>query len=361
MPDAAPPASTPPCELRLRAIGLARRALMAEGAAAAPGIEPWVTRSWRRCIAQGRRPTDAIAFDAVGRGALRRSREANASLLTAAGPVLADLDRLIAPTRYFSILTDASGVVVAVGASADPHDAHVHAIARVGVDLSERRVGTTAIGAALGELHPVWLHRGEHFFDATSVYSCAGAPIFGPDGRCAGMLDLTGVLAPERPELRHLAARMARRIEDALLRALPHRALLQVRWPGIDDNDEAGLLAVDDEGRIVGADRTARTMLSLDPSAAEPPAAQHCFAVPPAALLDLRADMPAQTLPLWSGLQVTVAPVARRDPTPARWRDAEALLIREALQAAGGNVAQAARRLGLSRATLYRRLAARGR
>ncbi|HET9820603.1 MAG TPA: helix-turn-helix domain-containing protein [Burkholderiaceae bacterium] len=361
MPDT--PATTPvaPADLRLHAIGRARDALLSQGAAFTPGIEPWIARSWRRCMAQGRRPTDAVAFDAVGRAALRQHREANATLLAAASPVLADLDRLIAPTRYFSILTDAAGVVVAVGASADSRDRRVHAIARIGVDLSERRVGTTAIGAALGELHPVWLHRGEHFFEATSVYSCAGAPIVGPDGRCAGMLDLTGVLAPERPELRHLAARMARRIEDALLRALPHRTLLQVRWPGIDDNDEAGLLALDQDGRIVGADRTARTMLSLDPSAAELPAVQQCFAAPPAALLDLRSDMPAQTLPLWSGLQVTVAPVAQRDPNPARWRDAEAQLIREALQAAGGNVAQAARRLGLSRATLYRRLASRGR
>jgi alginate O-acetyltransferase complex protein AlgI len=46
---------------------------------------------------------------------------------------------------------------------------------------------TTAIGAALSELQPVWLHRGEHFFDATSSYSCAGAPLFGPWGECVGM------------------------------------------------------------------------------------------------------------------------------------------------------------------------------
>ena len=84
-------------------------------------------------------------------------------------------------------------------------------------------IGTSAIGAALGERQPVWLHRGEHFFNDTSVYSCAGAPLIGPTGACVGMLDLTGIDAPERPELKHLVARSARAIEDALawLKSLP--------------------------------------------------------------------------------------------------------------------------------------------
>ena len=41
----------------------------------------------------------------------------------------------------------------------------------------------------------VWLHRGEHFFADTGIYSCAGAPLFGPDGTCLGMIDVTGVQA----------------------------------------------------------------------------------------------------------------------------------------------------------------------
>jgi DNA-binding NtrC family response regulator len=43
-------------------------------------------------------------------------------------------------------------------------------------------------------------------------------------------------------------------------------------------------------------------------------------------------------------------------PSPARWREAEARLIRDAIAAAQGNVARAAEQLGISRATLYRRL-----
>jgi transcriptional regulator of acetoin/glycerol metabolism len=253
---------------RLTHIEQARRAVMLHGDSA-PAIEPWIATSWQRCLQRGQRPQDSVGFDLVTAASLRRLNERSRSLREAAAPVLADLSRTIAPTRYFSILTDAQGVVVDVGGAPDMRQRAVQAIARIGVDLSERSVGTTAIGAALTELHPVWLHRGEHFFEATSVYSCAGAPIFGPDGRCAGMLDLTGVQAEERPELRHLAAQMAQRVEQALLLAVPHDRLLQVQWPGPASAANMGRLAVDRDSAIVGADRAACAMLGLrfDPSA----------------------------------------------------------------------------------------------
>ena len=50
---------------------------------------------------------------------------------------------------------------------------------------------------------------------------------------------------------------------------------------------------------------------------------------------------------------------ARDDPRPAATRSLEDLeldAMRQALQAAGGNLTQAARQLGVSRNTLYRRL-----
>ena len=71
----------------------------------------------------------------------------------------------------------------------------------------------------------------------------------------------------------------------------------------------------------------------------------------------------AMPVPLWSGLrlQALVQPAAAvqgrvRASPAAPLRQTETALIRQAVQDARGNVAEAARVLGISRATVYRKL-----
>ena len=268
------PVAAQPCpaDPRHQQVARARSLVFGDQALAGspPGIAPWLWRSWQRCLAAGRRPGERVVYEALGPHALRQARDGHEALLQAAHPVMTQLVGAVGAMRYFSLLTDAHGTVLDVQGPLDRSDIRVQAIARVGVDLSEQGVGTTAIGAALAEHGPVWLHRAEHFFEANRHYSCAGAPLYAPDGRCLGMLDITGVDVPERPELMHLALRCARAIEDRLLRALPHALLLHLNWPGGPLGQEGeGLLAVDAEGHVAGSNTLARQLvpqpsLSLD-------------------------------------------------------------------------------------------------
>lgn len=75
--------------------------------------------------------------------------------------MLQELGRAIADTRYFTILTDHNGLVVDVNGAIDRQDRRADLITRIGTDLSGRQLATTAIGAALAELQPVWSHPGE--------------------------------------------------------------------------------------------------------------------------------------------------------------------------------------------------------
>jgi sigma-54 dependent transcriptional regulator, acetoin dehydrogenase operon transcriptional activator AcoR len=329
-------------------------------------LSPWIDRSWRRCLSMGFNPHQPIAFDAVSHSVVRNTIEANQPLLRAAAPVIQSLTRAMANTRYFAILTDANGLVIDVNGPVDRHNPQASSIARVGVNLSERAVGTTAIGTTLAELQPVWLHRGEHFFDATSVYSCAGAPIWGPDGQCVGMLDLTGVNVVEQPALKHLVTQSARSIENALALSRPHRLLLSLNWPGLSlGSDGDGLVCVDADGHITGLNRPAADMLGIAPLGS----AGHCtdvFAVSLETLFDAaRAQRNALEVPLWSGLRLNVHARlnagGERGPmnssgTAVPLKDVETALIRKAVEEARGNVMEAARALGISRATVYRKL-----
>lgn len=364
---------------RLAVIGASRRAVMVEGASHA-ALQPWIDRSWRRCLSAGRRPEQPVAFDVLSASASRRALEAGQPLIAAATPVLHGLARAMESTRYFAILTDANGVVVAVDGPIDHGDRRAQLITRIGVDLSEASVGTTAIGAALNELTPVWLHRGEHFFDDTSVYSCAGAPIFDGAGRCAGMLDLTGVETRERPELRHLVAQSACAIGDALVRAAPHALCLRLTWPGLAaSSDAAGLVCVDRDGWLTGCNLAARQMLGLAPTSSVDRVATpaHCndiFAQRWESLFSLSPEATGCDIALWSGLTLHARAITNASPARstlaaaqrramaagatggAPLRDVEIALIHRAVQAARGNVEAAARALGISRATVYRKL-----
>lgn len=363
-----------PHDPRLAQIALARERVL--GGAELTGAlvsawadRAWLMQSWRRCLARGARPEAPVVFEATARHAAADAAERHAGLLAAARPELQRLAGQIAPIRYFALLTDAHGTVIETAGAIDHRNRAAHAIARVGVDLSEHTIGTSAIGAALAEGAPVWLHRGEHFFEDTGVYSCAGAPLFGPDGACLGMIDVTGVDAPERPELKHLVAQTARQIEDALILARAHALRLRLAWPAgwqvSGAGAGAGLLCLDGDGQVVGANSVARQMLpGLHTLVGAPLHASDLFALPWHSLFDGAAHAEPRTIPLWSGLRMQVlaerdasAPVAAAGQGRRSIKAVESQLIDQALRDAGGRVAEAARTLGVSRATLYRRLA----
>lgn len=379
--------SLPTPSARHDTIQRARQLLLMERAPSAnPLIAPWIVRSWQRCLALGQSPDQRVEFDAVSGASMRRARDGNRSLGLAARATMRELGRALADTRYFAILANAQGVVIDASGPIDRGDRRADLITRVGVDLSERCVGTTAIGAALTDLQPVWLHRGEHFFDDTSVYSCAGVPIIGAEGDCVGMLDLTGVDVPERPELMHLAVQSARSIENALTVQRAHSILLRLNWPGQPiGGDTDALIGLDQDGHVSTCNRGARDMLPLLRRGATPiqalPHAGELFALPYEMLFDAsRRRVGPIDVPLWSGLHVQLQ-AQPADPTagacmapstqppastgqgtqtrPRRLRDIELALIRQTVEETGGNVTEAARRLGVGRATVYRRLGMR--
>ncbi len=362
-------------DTRLAHIAQAReRVLQSRQPGPSGWLDPMIERSWHRCLDLGHEPQHGVSFQPVSPGALRHALEASHLLLQAATPVIHTLARAMLHTRYFAILTDAHGTALQVHGPVDRSDPHAAAIARIGIDLSEAAVGTTAIGTTLAEQEAIWLHRGEHFFQHTSVFSCAGAPILGPTGHCVGMLDLTGVNVAEQPALKHLVSQSARSIENALTLAQPHHLLLRMNWPGrVLGDDSDGLVCLDAEGFITGMNRFAAQMLSARPNNGSAHA-DSVFAMPHAELFDAaRTQRGALEVPLWSGLRLLMLAQRHREAPHAEHtshrpsltshavplREHETWVIRKAVEDARGNVGEAARALGISRATVYRRLQAK--
>ncbi|MDP3757331.1 helix-turn-helix domain-containing protein [Polaromonas sp.] len=168
----------------------------------------------------------------------------------------------------------------------------------------------------------------------------------------------------------------ARSIENALIQSRPHDLLIRLNWSSHSlGEDSDGLVSLDPDGWVLGANPAARQMVPA--LQAGSPAAVHCnelFALPyemlfDAAKSDALGGPPAMEVALWSGLRLHVLPLLRgRAAAPGRFsgraaagpalplKDVETALIRKAVNEARGNVMKAARALGISRATVYRRL-----
>ena len=357
---------------RIELISQSRRVLLS-GQRGHAAVQDWIAASWQRCMAAGRQPQQEVAFDLVSAAMQRRSREANRQLALAAQSTLQQLGEAIAPIRYFAILTNAQGIVVSSSGQIDSTDRRATLITRQGVDLSEAAIGTSAIGATLHELADVWLHRGEHFFEMNTAYSCAGSPIFDGAGRCAGMLDVTGIDVSERPELMHRVSSAARRIENQLVLAHPHTLVVHLRWAGSDalGREAEGLLCLSEDGEICAMNRTARQMLGMPNELANAAHASDVFATDWRRLFDANVGAAPVQVPLWNGLHVELRTSRSGRLTPKSSASAvdtrirvnlgalkahEVDVIRDTVAQLKGNVAAAASKLGISRATVYRKL-----
>ena len=218
--------------------------------------------SWRRCVAEHHvDPRSLTAPNVITQSELKVSSEPLADVILHARE---EIDRLYAIVRqqgYVVLLCNRDGV--AIHHRGDP--ARADEFKQWGIWLggvwSEQIEGTNGIGTCIAEQRPVLVHCGQHYRTRHTKLTCAGAPIFDPVGKLAGVLDVSAVIldGTERTQQLALAATIAsaRAVEERLFREFfPHAWIIAASR--CDDSRPALLLALDDDQRIVGADHVAR-------------------------------------------------------------------------------------------------------
>jgi len=283
--------------------------------------------SWQRSwLKHGLDPSAPPVERAPDTDRLRDQRQALDQVLAVAAPKLDDLYAMIGHCGCGILLTDAEGLVLDVRAGAADAEVFRSWGLAPGVDWSEAAQGTNGIGTCLAERRALTIHRDQHYLAENIGMSCIDAPVFGPDGGLIAALDVSSARADQTEGFNRLIEAMVTRVAQAIESDLFRQAYPKHRIVLAEGADpaSAALLAVDSDDVVVGATRDARRRHGLEPAGL----------IRPRPVVDLLG----------------------RDSGHAGLEGAERAALIRALTRAGGNVSEAARALGLGRATLYRRM-----
>lgn len=258
---------------------------------------------------------------------LQEARQAIEPLLRVAQPSLDRLFQAVGGAGCCVLLADRNGVPIdRRGEPADDKTFHSWGLWQGSV-WSEDSEGTNGIGTCIVEQRPLTIHRDQHFLARNTLLSCTTAPIFDHLGNLAAALDVSSCRADLIEGFINLVSiavcDAARRIEAEHFRmSFPKARIMLAPVPG---NQAGVLVAVDADDIVVGASRSARQMLGITQTAID-------------------KALPVGTL--IKGMAHATEALA----------GAERGVLQRALAETDGNVSAAAKALGISRATLHRKL-----
>ena len=236
------------------------------GPAPVSEIDHLVRHSWARCIQNysldPQRPKKATVVD---RAELQARREQHGTLLSIARIELLGLRQRLQHTDFGIMLTDQDGVILHyVGEPGFATTARRSGL-REGAVWSERELGTNGMGTCIVEQRSVVIHQHEHFLAQNTELTCSAAPIFDQHGRVAAALDISGSFNKAQTHTLALVEIAAQNIENrTLLESCKRHYLLRFhRHPEFISTPGEGIVAFDDSGVIVGANRCALELLGV--------------------------------------------------------------------------------------------------
>jgi sigma-54 dependent transcriptional regulator, acetoin dehydrogenase operon transcriptional activator AcoR len=228
-----------------------------------------IAQSHERCAALGLSRIERPDYTPLMRSDLAVARERNRRLLTHAAPVMEMLFEQIVNTESMILLTDAQGTILhSVGDDSFLERAGKVALAP-GVNWAEHSKGTNGMGTALFAESPTLVHGAEHFMHANSFLTCSASPIFDPRGNILGVLDVTGDEHSYHQHTMGLVRMSARMIENHWLSddyGNRMRLHFHSRVEFIGTLLE-GIIVIDADGRVLGANRSALDQLDLSGAA----------------------------------------------------------------------------------------------
>src|SRR5258705_8379332 len=215
--------------------------------------------SWMRCISFGL-DTVGPPSPEFGSPAILRQEPQRCSLVRClALAEMLTVHQQIAGSNFMIAFANAEGLLLDIISDPSFTDASNAASIRPGTVWTESICGTNGLGTAAHLKRAIVVHGREHFFSRYNNLTCVAAPIFAPDGELTGILDASSDCMSRQSHTQALVAMAATQIENGLFRE-HHRGNILIAFHNRGEylhTLSAGLLAVDNDGRILAANRAA--------------------------------------------------------------------------------------------------------
>ena len=214
-------------------------------------IRPEVGISWQRCRNLKLDPHPPLP-DRINPIELRERLYKNQNLVKIARPSMENLYQFVRGTGFEVVLTDESGYLLEVLGDEKivKRTRTIHLCP--GGNWNETVKGTNAIGTAIFERRPIQVYGPEHYCVAHHFLTCSAAPIFDPDGRMIGVLDLTGDYRVANAHTLGMVVAAVNAIENQLrLQRATNKLYMAYRYSNILlEHMSDGLISVDNTGII---------------------------------------------------------------------------------------------------------------
>ena len=247
-----------------------------------------INESHERCAALGLSRIGAPDYSPITRSDFAITRERSRRLFAHAAPVMELLFEQIVKTQSMVVLTDAQGTILHSMGDEDFLEKAAKVALAPGVNWAECTKGTNGMGTALVDERAVLVHADEHFMHANHFLTCQASPILDPRGNILGVLDVSGDRRGYHQHTMGLVKMSARMIENHWLNddfrdALRLHFHSRVEFIG---TLMEGILAVDPDGRILGANRSALDLLGLSGAALRMHTVTSLLGMPMGAIID---------------------------------------------------------------------------
>lgn len=224
-----------------------------------------VAASWRRCAKLGidpHAPKPPVTLDFLQ---LAQIKSKNRALLDAALPFMEFLCGAVRGTGFILVITDASSVVLELFGDDEILDMARGNNYVPGCSRDEAVVGTNAICLALSEGKPVQLTGAEHWNVRHHRWTCASAPIFGPNKELMGTVTLSGETLNAHRHTLGMVISAAEAIQKRLSEreATAYRSRLDVVLGNILNSIADGFITINGSGIVTNVNLAAAKLLGI--------------------------------------------------------------------------------------------------